>query len=210
MISITAFRSGDTWRRPCHGGCRNWDMGPERCRTSHHGRCSRIDRSPDAGSFGSTTALPAADLPCRPAQNRLADASQAHLFSENAGPCKSSPRRSGCRYSAPQKSPFHAKSPLSLRTEGVKTRYHLWFALSSRKRPQAVPTHGGAITGAPDTALLGVSPVQAAAPGCISQPVPSPSHQTGGSLGGTGVGTPPCHRSVILMWIIGYLLGFVK
>lgn len=53
-------------------------------------------------------------------------------------------------------------------------------------------------------------PVQAAAPGCISQPVPSPSHQTGGSLGGTGVGTPPCHRSVILNWIIGYLTGFVK
>ncbi len=66
------------------------------------------------------------------------------------------------------------------------TRYHLWFAAFSQKRPHAVLTHGGAVTGAPGTALLGVSPVQAAAPGCSSQPAPSPSHQTGGSLGGTG------------------------
>lgn len=53
-------------------------------------------------------------------------------------------------------------------------------------------------------------PVQAAAPGCISYPVPSPSHQTGGSLGGTRDGTSPCHRSSILMRIISALVPFVK
>ena len=57
---------------------------------------------------------------------------------------------------------FHTIPPCRQKTPPVHTdrgrkitRYHLWFAPLSRSGPQVVPTHDGAITGAPDTALLG-------------------------------------------------------
>ena len=41
-------------------------------------------------------------------------------------------------------------------TEGeMLSRYHLWFAVPSRKRPHGVPTHSRALTGAPGARLLG-------------------------------------------------------
>ena len=82
--------------------------------------------------------------------------------------------------------------------------------LSHDKRPHGVPSHPGAVTGAPGTALIAVLPVRAAAPGCISRRVPSPSHQNGGSLGGTCGGTSPCHRNFVLCWIIVCPALFVK
>lgn len=41
----------------------------------------------------------------------------------------------------------------------MHSRYHLCFAASSRKRPQAVPAHGSAVTGAPGARLLGMKTI---------------------------------------------------
>lgn len=41
----------------------------------------------------------------------------------------------------------------------MHSRYHLCFAASSRKRPQAVPAHGSAVTGAPGARLLGMDTI---------------------------------------------------
>ena len=54
-----------------------------------------------------------------------------------------------------------------MRAEGERSRYHLWFAGSLRKRPYGAQTRPCAITGAPDTPLLRENAFQRAAPGCI-------------------------------------------
>ena len=95
VISITAFRSEDTWRRPCRGGFRSGGRGPEQCPIPHPGRCFPTDKSLGVGSSGNTIAPQALNLPSRSAQDSLSNASPAHLFSENAVQCKPSPRRSG-------------------------------------------------------------------------------------------------------------------
>lgn len=83
-----------------------------------------------------------------------------------------------------------------LRTEGERiSRYHLWFAVSSRSRPHGVPTHPCAVTGAPGTRLLraGTS-VRASTPRCIRRPPPAPFHQPGALLRETLTGTGPLHH----------------
>ena len=61
------------------------------------------------------------------------------------------------------------KRPLPASTEGdKKPRYHLIFAAASRTAASwSASAHSCAVTGPPDTSLLGPRPVQKAAPGCI-------------------------------------------
>ena len=78
------------------------------------------------------------------------------------------------------------EAPVPAGTEGeMLSRYHLWFAVSSRKRPHAVPTHGSAVTGAPGARLLGFGKtVGVPAPRCIQQASLSPFHRPGALLAG--------------------------
>ena len=77
------------------------------------------------------------------------------------------------------------------------SRYHLWFAVPSRKRPRGVPTHSRAVTGAPGTRLLSdQAAVRVSAPRCIPQASFPPFPPARGSLGKASPRTSPFLRYI--------------
>ena len=73
------------------------------------------------------------------------------------------------------------EAPVPVGTEGeMLSRYHLWFAAPSRKRPHGVPAHSRAVTGAPGARLLSLEKtVGVPAPRCIRRASLSPFHRPG-------------------------------
>ena len=85
------------------------------------------------------------------------------------------------------------------------SRYHLWFAVPSRKQPRGVPTHSRAVTGAPGARLLSKKAVGVPAPRCIRRLLLSPFHHPGVLL------AAPCRVLVLFLAVYaGYFIRFCK
>ena len=196
MISITAFRSVGIWHRPAHGSFRSGGSGPWRFRNPHRRRHPPPDKTPNGGIPGSTIPPPAAGCCCH-TQGRPGGASRASLFSKTSGTAGTFFRRSGGKSPVPIHTlPFRiSKTPPVPSDRGRKaTRYHLWFAASSRKRPRGVPSTPRRCNGRPrSTPTEPESAVRVPAPRCIRRAPSASFHRPEALLRAVFPGTSPHH-----------------